>query len=253
MPNDTVFKDYSRYYDLLYRDKDYGAEAGYIDTLIRRYANGPVRRVLDIGCGTGVHASLLAARGYEVDGVDLSTDMIAIARTRGRDNLRFHVGDAVAFRLGWTFDVVVSLFHVVNYQTTNEGLAEYFENIIRHLEPGGTFIFDFWYGPAVLTQRPETRVKRLSDEHLGITRIAESDLLVNENRVNVNYEIQVENRKTGERHVIRETHPVRYLFLPEVLHYVGQAGGRILRTEEWLTGQEPGTSSWGVCAIGTKA
>ena len=74
----TVFSDYARYYDLLYRDKDYAAEAEYVAGLIRKF-HPSARSILELGSGTGMHAIHLAKQGYEVTGIDISPDMINIA------------------------------------------------------------------------------------------------------------------------------------------------------------------------------
>ena len=73
-----VFGAYSRYYDLLYRDKDYAGEAAYVHGLIERYRPGSVS-ILDLGCGTGRHDFCLAELGHELTGVDLSHEMLAVA------------------------------------------------------------------------------------------------------------------------------------------------------------------------------
>ena len=61
----TVFADYARYYDLLYRDKDYAAEAEYVAGLIRKF-HPSARSILELGSGTGIHASLLTEKGFTV-------------------------------------------------------------------------------------------------------------------------------------------------------------------------------------------
>jgi SAM-dependent methyltransferase len=73
----NVFDAYSRYYDLLYREKDYAAEADYVARLLR--AHGAGTELPEFGCGTGEHARLLAAHGYQVLGIDRSAQMIAHA------------------------------------------------------------------------------------------------------------------------------------------------------------------------------
>ena len=75
----SVFGAYSRYYNLLYQDKDYAGEAEYVRSLISRHFP-QARAVLDLGCGTGRHDLLLAQMGYEVTGVDQSEEMLAIAK-----------------------------------------------------------------------------------------------------------------------------------------------------------------------------
>ena len=95
----------------------------------------------------------------------------------GHIQVAFSQGDIRAVRLGRTFDVVVALFHVTSYQTTNEDLAAATATAATHLEPGGAFLFDCWRGPAVLIQRPEVWVKRLDDDDISLTRVAEPGLM----------------------------------------------------------------------------
>ena len=71
-----VFDEYARYYDLLYQDKDYQAEADYVAALIRRF-HPDAQSILEMGSGTGKHARLLADRGYKVHGIERSPEMLA--------------------------------------------------------------------------------------------------------------------------------------------------------------------------------
>ncbi|HYR29468.1 MAG TPA: methyltransferase domain-containing protein, partial [Thermoanaerobaculia bacterium] len=74
----SVFGAYARYYDLLNAGKNYRAEADYVDRLLRE-AGVPARTILELGCGTGLHASALVDAGYDVTGVDRSETMLAAA------------------------------------------------------------------------------------------------------------------------------------------------------------------------------
>lgn len=220
-----VFDIYARYYDLMYRDKDYVAEAEYVASRIREHAP-QAKRILELGCGTGAHAEHLARMGYTIHGVDLSEAMLARAEARKASlppevaaRLSFSLGDVRTVRKGETNDVVISLFHVMSYQTTNADLEAAFRTAAVHLKPGGLFLFDFWYGPAVLTQKPEVRVKRLEDDKIKVTRIAEPVMHVNENVVDVNYTVFIELKATGEVEQVSETHRMRYLFLPELSYF----------------------------------
>ena len=182
---------YSQYYDLLYSDKDYHGEAEYIDSLIKNSSKN-TKAILDMGCGTGKHASLLCDKGYSVHGIDLSEDMLKIAETRRIDReeqLSFSHSNIQELDFKKKFDVVVSLFHVMSYQNSNEELIKAFEVAKNHLDDDGVFIFDFWYGPAVLTDLPITRVKRLENENIKVTRLGEPVLYAQENIVDVIYDV----------------------------------------------------------------
>ena len=76
-----IFSDYAQYYDLLNQQKDYKQEVAYITSLINKYTP-KANSLLDLGCGTGLHAIHFAEEGYFVSGIDQSQDMINVARDR---------------------------------------------------------------------------------------------------------------------------------------------------------------------------
>ena len=243
------FQLYSEYYDLLYTKKNYQSEVNYIDDIIREFRPA-VSSILDLGCGTGLHATALAIKGYSVHGVDMSESMLKRATQRkelldesvyGRIN--FEIGDARTFKCDKKFDVVVSLFHVFSYLTTNTDLQSVFETAAYHLKPGGILIFDYWYGPAVLTQIPEVRVKRIRNDKLNILRIAEPELLEAENIVNVNYWLLIDSVIDEESVRISETHKMRYLFIPEIEAFSCKKF-RPMKHLAWMTKRSPGLDDW---------
>jgi SAM-dependent methyltransferase len=251
----SVFAAYSRYYDLLYRDKDYAGEARYVASLIKRHAAGATRAV-EIGCGTGGHALELATLGYYVHGVDRSEGMLEAAEAKLdtiepeiRARMRFSQGDARSVRLGEKVDAVISLFHVMSYQTSNADLTAAFATAKAHLNPGGVFIFDCWYGPAVLVERPAVTVKRLEDVAVSITRIAEPTMNSAQNTVDVNYTVLVYDRKTAVVETLRETHRMRYLFRPEIELLLGANGMSLVTAHEWMTENPPGPHTWAACFV----
>lgn len=168
--------------------------------------------------------------------------------TTGRPE--FLVGDLRDFRAGKSFDVVLALFHVMSYQTGNNELQAAMSTAATHLRPGGLFIFDCWYGPGVLTDPPATRVRRLQGDGVTVTRIAEPIHLLNENRVDVNYEVIVEGKLGLQR--IREVHAMRYLFTPEVDLLLEEAGLRRLALLEWQGNGPPSILSWNACFVATR-
>ena len=244
--SEKVFNAYSRYYDLLYRDKDYPGEAAYIHRLLTRY--GITKgALLEFGSGTGRHGRLLAAQGYTVHGIELSAEMVA--KAEAADGFTCQQGDIAKTDMGRHYDAVLSLFHVISYQTRNDQLQAVFANAAAHLNAGGLFIFDFWYSPAVYAQNPLVRVKRMADQQVEITRIAEPLIYSNENRVDVNYTIYARDLGSGAVQTMQETHPMRHFSLPEIEVLAGVHGFETLAAEEFLTGANPGESTWGVCVI----
>ncbi|MGA7983258.1 MAG: class I SAM-dependent methyltransferase [Chromatiaceae bacterium] len=244
--NNPVFDAYSRYYDLLYRDKDYAHEIAYIDALLQRHELiGP--DLLEFSSGTGRHGRLLAERGYRVTGIERSAAMVAQATAVPGFVCR--EGDICAVQLGRTFAAVLPLFHVVSYQVTNAAVQAVFARAAEHLAPGGLFAFDVWYSPAVYTQGPKVRIKRMAGEGVEITRLAEPLCLPNDNRVDVNYSLFVRDTLSGRVETLAETHPMRHFSLPE-LDLVGEtAGFERLGTEEFLTGAAPSEAIWGLCVV----
>ncbi len=249
-----VFKYYAKYYDLLYQDKDYSKEVDYLDALIREHRLGS-KSILELGSGTGKHALLLSNKGYDLVGVDFSESMVDLANERlakentGDRNIRFLVGDAREIKLATKFDVVLSLFHVVSYMTTNSDILKMFQAVSRHLDKDGIFIFDCWYGPAVLKKKPEKRTKELENVFLKLKRFAMPHHDVNENVVDVKYDILLQDKILGESFSFDETHKMRYLFKPELEVLLGLCGMELLKAEEWLTGKELSQDSWGACFI----
>lgn len=249
-----VFNAYAEYYDLLYKNKEYAAEAEYVATLLKRHKNG-VGSILELGCGTGAHAELLARIGFEVHGIDLSREMLVKAEARKASlpaevaaRLTFSHGDVRSVRTGRTYDAVISLFHVMSYQTSNTDFKSAFETVATHLAKGGIFLFDFWYGPAVLLQKPEVRVKRLVDAKIVVTRIAEPVMHLNENVVVVNYSMFIEDKASKAVHQVSESHRMRYVFLPELIELSAPKFTEVA-SHAWLSDAEPCADSWAVVQV----
>ncbi|MDR2054629.1 MAG: class I SAM-dependent methyltransferase [Desulfovibrio sp.] len=243
-----VFKDYARYYNLLYRDKDYAGESAFVVNALRRHGREP-KTLLDLGCGTGRHALAMARAGIAVTGVDMSETMLAL----GQATLNAHspaefpppdlrCGDARAARLGKTFDAVVSLFHVMSYQNTEDDALAVMETARAHLKPGGLFLFDFWHGPGVLRDPPERRERNMEDGATRVRRVAVPEHRVNDNLVIVNYSVTLTTPDGISR--LNESHSMRYWFLPELRRLARQAGFAVLREGGWMHDAPPSLADW---------
>lgn len=103
-------------------------------------------RILDLACGQGRHAHLLAEAGYDVHGLDYSADLLAIAKKRGTGKtLRYTKGDMRALPARWTgrFDAVVNLFTSFGFFTDARDDARVVAECARVLKPGAVMV---WQG-----------------------------------------------------------------------------------------------------------
>jgi SAM-dependent methyltransferase len=203
------------------------------------------KTLLDLGCGTGRHGLELTSRGVTVDGVDLSETMLTMARqAAGNDQLAFHLGDARTVRLGRTFDAVISLFHVMSYQTSEDDALAEMLTAKAHLKSGGVFFFDFWHGPGVVADPPTHRTKLMEDDATKVSRQTVPVHHVENNIVDVNFEVALMDKQTGSQTVLNELHRMRYWFLPELRYLAKQAGLTVAAEGPWMTEGIPGLKDW---------
>ena len=246
----SVFLDYAKYYDLMYRDKDYQSESEFIISQIKKYAPN-ARNLLNLGCGTGKHDELLAQAGYEVTGVDLSSQMIAIAKKNNKSPKCTYVhGDARNLSLEKKFDVVLSLFHVLSYQTSNEDVLNFMRSAYKNLNDGGICIMDYWYGPAVLNLKPEKRKKTFDSEDMSVIRHSETDMNYVANVATVNFAINIQDKKNKTSHDLLDKHPMRYFFSPELLLFADISKLKQIHHAEWMKPETfPSETSWAAYSI----
>ncbi|MCL2416074.1 MAG: class I SAM-dependent methyltransferase [Defluviitaleaceae bacterium] len=112
----------------------------YLIKIWRRFGYVP-KLVCDLGCGTGNITRRLANRDYETIGVDISAEMLAVARQKDSKTL-FLNQDMREFELFGTVDSVISLCDSLNYILDDEELVKIFSLVENYLNPGGLFIFD---------------------------------------------------------------------------------------------------------------
>ena len=117
-------------YDKVNGDVDYSQWADFIEKIIEReYRPGKPELVLDLGCGTGRMTLELARRGYDMTGIDYSTEMLEIARDNAEaeglaDRMLWLCQDITEFELYGTVDVTVSCLDTVNHITEPAALSE---------------------------------------------------------------------------------------------------------------------------------
>jgi len=247
--------DYAGRYDFLYQDKDYERECDMLADVFRRFGHGPVKTVLDLGCGTGNHSLPLARRGFGVTGVDRSPAMLEQAARKssaaalGDKAPAFQQGDLRDLDLQQPFDAALMMFAVLGYQLTNDNVAAAMRTVRRHLKPGGLFVFDVWYGPAVLAIRPGERVKTLSVPDGTVIRAASTKLDSSRQLAEVRYQMW-HVRQSGPMVETSETHHMRYFFPQELALFLEHAGLRLVHLSDFGDlDRAPDDTTWNVLAV----
>lgn len=242
------FQHYCKYYDLLNRNKNYKEEIDYITCLLNEFAPS-AKSILELGSGSGSHASFLTQNGFHITGIERSNSMVQESLQKKIPNFNPIQADITDFELNQEFDVVISLFHVMSYLTQNDSLVNCLQLVHKHLKPQGVFLFDFWYTPAVYSLKPETRIRRLEDEFVSVVRLAESTNNAHTNVVDVNFEIHIQDKQTLQTKILKELHPMRHFSIPELDLLAKLTGFEIIKSEEFLTEKIPSEDTWGVCII----
>lgn len=124
---------------------DYAALAGRVHEIIAVQVPKSEATLLEVACGTGAFLVHLR-RWYAVEGVDLSPEMLAVARTKLPD-VPLHQADMIEFDLGRRFGAVVCLFSSIGYAKTTERLRRTAANLARHTRPGGIVLVGAWFAP----------------------------------------------------------------------------------------------------------
>jgi SAM-dependent methyltransferase len=222
---------YSDVYDVIYREKNYECECAMLRGAFERFATTPVKSVLDLGCGTGNHSLRLASMGYQVVGVDASEAMLRVAEQKARQQravVTFRRADIRTVDLDLKFDAALMMFAVLGYQQENADVLNALKVARQHLDRGGLLIFDVWYGPAVLRERPGERLRVVETDRGKILRASRGQLDVHRHICRVEFRVWVIK---GDR-VAQETcenHLMRYFFPKELELFLDSSGFRMLR------------------------
>lgn len=140
-----AYSDFATVYDVFMDETPYEEWAQYLHEQLKKdgIADGIV---LDLGCGTGSLTRLLAAKGYDMIGVDNSVQMLQIAMEKEAEcstSTLYLLQDMREFELYGTVAAVVSVCDSLNYITKPEDLMQVFKLVNNYLDPKGLFIFDF--------------------------------------------------------------------------------------------------------------
>ena len=133
----------SPYYHKLYFERDEKEAKDFIHRLVNHLQPAPGARMLDVACGKGRHSTILASLGFNVTGIDISPDSIAIAKKLERENLDFYVHDMRLPFWGNYFDFAFNFFTSFGYFKTRREHDDAIRTIGKSLKQGGLFVIDY--------------------------------------------------------------------------------------------------------------
>ena len=241
------FGEYAKYYDVIYSGKDYATESGFTAKVVRQFSP-EAKTILDLGCGTGSHLKELMRLGFEGTGIDRSRDMIANAIKKNPEHSdRFHASTIAAADLHETFDAVISLFHVMSYQTTDSDIASFFRTVSRHMGKASIALVDYWYTPAVLGQGLFTRKKEFSSGGDRIFRTVTPER-VGSHTIKVNIHLEVSS--SGKDVVsISEDHFMRSFTPSELQVFAAASGLQLVHSGAWQSREMPHAGEWSAYSV----
>lgn len=226
-----MFDASAEYYDLIYSVfKDYPAEVAQVTGLLRR-ENASAHTVLDVGCGTGEHARLLAAEGFAVDGLDIEPEFVRIASAKHPTG-RFVVADMGDFHMAERYDAVLCLFSSIGYLRTLERVTRALACFREHLAPGGMAIIEPWLTPGVLD--PEKRFTHSGEaQGVRVSRHSHVEIEGTLSRLLFDYEID----DHGDVRHVSEVHELGLFTTDEMMQAFDAADLDVRHDPEGLTGR----------------
>ncbi len=230
MVGHALYRELAPYYDRLYGGKDYAAEAREILVRARGRLGHRSRSLLDVACGTGRHLSEFRRSVPDLAGVDLSPEMLRVARrTLGR-GVPLVRGDLRSFDLGRTFETVVCLFGAFGYLSTRRDRDRAMARMFAHLVPGGVAMVEGWILPDRWKGR-HVSLLTYDGTEVRIARLSESRRQGERSIIEMRYLVGVPGRPVR---TYLERHENRLLRPAEVLGSFRRAG---FRADAVLTGR----------------
>ena len=241
-------KFYAECYDQIHSSKSYDGESAkmlkYLETNLGKIG---IYRILDFGCGTGIHLNSLLDEKLQLYGYDRNEYMLDVARQNYPD--LFVASDYA--KIPGELDLVYSLFDVVNYQVSDEEVEVFFRALASKLAQGATLVVDGWHYSGVAQDPPETRERDILFESSTITRRV-TPTTSNNYRTTV-LDITLEDKSQSEI-LTHESHIMRAFDAPELEKFAksfGFTGVSFKDGRDW--DKDLGPDSWRFVMFAEKA
>lgn len=236
------FQNSAEFYELIYQNKDYQKEAGYIYELLNSLNIEIEGEILDIGCGTGGYLPFHLRKNVKITGVDISNQMLEIAKQKFKE-ITFVLDNITSVKFPNKFNLAFMMFHVINYQSTKLEVLKTFQNISSQLLPNGVLVFDFWHGLAIEKDPPKKVEKEFIEKSLKLIRKTTPVVNSLTQVVDVCFDFSVykEEKLVNQ---FQEHHLMRYLYINEIKEVLTQSGFEICLINGWLKSEEITEIDW---------
>lgn len=225
------FDGYALYYDTIYSLKNYKKEAFYVFKRANRFNTGS--NLLDLATGTGNYAFEFEDLGFDVRGIDLSKDMINIAKQKKimkKSKINFAQNNMLTYYSKKKFDQISCLFHGINYLVLDSDIKKFFKNANKNLNDDGILFFDSWNYCKIDNKKKK---KVLYDKDLIIERISQTSKKSN-NLYKVEVSIKIIDSKRKINFIKNEVHKIRSLSFFDV-EKLSENYFEIVESKKWLS------------------
>lgn len=233
-----AYTGFAQVYDTFMDNVPYEEWGEYLVSLLHRFG-AETGLTAELGCGTGKMTRYLAARGYDMIGIDNSEDMLAIARQQDSRGILYLLQDMREFELYGTVAAVVSICDSMNYITEDEDLLTVFRLVNNYLDPGGLFIFD------MNTMYKYSRLlgDRVFAENREDCAFIWENYYYEEEQIN-EYDLSIFVREEGDRfRRFSELHCQRAYTQERVCQLLEEAGLELVQVYEAFTDHAPAPDS----------
>jgi ubiquinone/menaquinone biosynthesis C-methylase UbiE len=229
------FEKSSVIYDQMYKNKNYSFETDYLKKLIIRKK---INNLLDLGCGTCSHLINLSRLCKNAFGVDINNEMLQLGKEKIKKkkikNIKLFNKNILNFKSKKKFEIIISLFHVVNYLHKKKEISNFFSLASKMLKKDGILIFDFWHKHSNSLKKSKT-LKIIKNKKYIIKRTANSKYNPKTHKTTVDFHYSVKNLKTGDNNHFSERHKMISFDKSKLIKLSNLHGLTFVSAYKWLT------------------
>ena len=243
-----------KYYDAFFDVENKAFEqVDYMKTVLHENWNN-IKSILDIGCGTGKHAEILAKEGKRVVGIDLSEDMIRYSKDNRLKNAATYIVRDICTDCSddEKFDLAYAMSHVIGYQLNNKSLKNMINNVYSTLNKGGVFFFNFYHESGLYLGGLSSKRAEISKELINIKRFSNAKICAMENALELEYDYLIDDRKDNKLIEISIQEKMRFFSYLELKHYLEETGFRVEKLFKFGTQNPLDAYDWNGCIVAVK-